>query len=106
MASPTVNYAGMHGEPVDGSPARVRVRHPWLTAASFVLLAYALMGKGAGYIGVPPVFIGELLLLAGIASVVLFGTIALSRMPNLLWFVAVFAGWGLVRTVPYISLYG
>src|SRR5262249_8629321 len=84
----------------------VGTTHTWLTVASVVLLAYAVMGKGAGYIGVPPVFVGELLLIAGVASLLLFGRITILRMPPMLWCVGAFAAWGLARTIPYVPLYG
>lgn len=81
-------------------------RHLWLTVACLVLLAYALMGKGAGYIGLPPIFIGEALLAAGILSLLAFGAITPTRVPAILWCVLLFDVWGLARTVPYISAYG
>ena len=81
-------------------------RHPWLTIACVVLLAYALMGKGAGYIGLPPIFIGEALLAAGIISLLAFGTIRPARMPAMLWCLLLFDLWGLARTIPYISASG
>jgi hypothetical protein len=87
-------------------PSPARSSRPWLTLASLVLLAYAVMGKGAGYIGAPPVFIGEMLLLCGVASLVFFGRISTPRMPTQLWCLAVFCAWGLARTLPYLSLHG
>ncbi|MGA2500808.1 MAG: O-antigen ligase family protein [Tepidisphaeraceae bacterium] len=89
------------------SPAmRGKMRHPWLTVACLVLLAYAVLGKGAGYIGLPPIFIGEALLAAGIVALLAFGAITPARMPAILWCVLLFGAWGLARTVPYISAYG
>lgn len=80
--------------------------HVWLTVAGLVLLAYAVMGKGAGYIGLPPLFIGDLLLGAGILSLVLLGRIVLTPLPWVLWCVAAFAAWGAVRTLPYLPTHG
>lgn len=91
-------------------PSRVLVeprhRHPWLTAAGFVLLGYAVMGKGAGYIGVPPVFIGEFLLLGGIASLFVNGKFRNLPLPTMLCWVIVFCAWAALRTIPYVSAYG
>src|SRR3954468_7282934 len=50
-------------------PAAGRARYPWMKLAGVVLLAYAVMGKGAGYIGLPPIFVGEGLLLLGVAAI-------------------------------------
>jgi len=86
--------------------APARQGHLWLTAASFVLLSYALMGKGAAYIGIPPLFIGEFLLIGGIVALIAFGRLARVRMPPLLWWLIAFCAWGLARTIPYWSLYG
>ena len=62
MVSPTAEYLAELPSIAEPATSRGIARSPWLVAASFVLLAYAIMGKGAGYIGVPPVFVGELLL--------------------------------------------
>ncbi len=39
----------------------------WLALLALTLLGYALCGKGWAYIGVPPLFIGDAILLAGVA---------------------------------------
>jgi hypothetical protein len=89
------------------SPAALpRNGHLWMTAASLVLLAYALMGKGAAYVGVPPLFVGEFLLVGGIVALIAFGRFQSVRMPAMLWWVTAFCVWGLARTVPYWSVYG
>src|SRR5437763_12999267 len=92
--------------PVAPRRASLLGQHPWLTAASFVLLAYALLGKGGGYIGIPPLFIGELLLLGGVAALFAFGHFPFPAMPRLLGCVLAFGAWGLLRTIPFISTYG
>src|SRR5580704_6062674 len=45
----------------------------WLSLLCLTLLGYALAGKGWAYIGLPPVFIGEVVLFSGVIGVVLFG---------------------------------
>lgn len=86
--------------------ARLRSRHWWLTAACCVLLAYALMGKGAGYIGVPPIFIGEFLLAGGAFALFVSGRFRGVRLPGMLWWLAAFCAWGFCRTAPFISACG
>ena len=49
-----------------------------LTALGMTLLGYALFGRGFAYLGVPPLFIGEIVLAAGLAVVLLA-----RRMPPL-----------------------
>jgi hypothetical protein len=81
-------------------------RNPWLLSASLVLLAYAVMGKGAAYIGLPPLFIGEFLLAAGIAALFAFGRLNAAPLPGLMYWLAALCLWGLFRTLPYVKTYG
>jgi hypothetical protein len=79
----------------------------WLTALFITLLGYALLGKAWAYLGVPPVFIGELVLAAGVA-VALAGPPRWKRIIDItpaLWLIALCA-WGLGRTLPFVSVYG
>lgn len=73
----------------------------------FVLLGYALLGKGFAYLGVKPLFIGEVLMILGVG--VLGGaarsTGYVMRRP-VIWLLAVTALWGGIRTIPYISTFG
>lgn len=81
-------------------------RHPWLAFAGAVLLGYALIGKGAAYVGVPPIFLGEMLLAAGLASVLCFGRLRGTPLPVHFWILGALAAWGVYRTIPYLSVYG
>ena len=47
-------------------PARQRLGDRWLLLLMLCLLGYALAGRGFAYLGVPPLFIGEACLLAGL----------------------------------------
>jgi O-Antigen ligase len=69
-----------------------------------ILLGYAFLGRGGAYIGVAPIYVGEVVLALGVISI-------LVSLPGVHWrpihlAVAVFMLWGLFRTVPYVSLYG
>src|SRR5688500_8695733 len=70
----------------------------WLRLFCVALVGYALMGKGWAYVGVPPVFIGEVILLAGILALLAArrwqGVLNLS----LTWILLALALWGLART--------
>jgi hypothetical protein len=80
----------------------------YLILLSGVLMGYAVIGKGFAYLGIPPIFIGEIVLLAGIVIVVLFQTgcfiAAFATLPSLL--LAAAMGWVALRTLPYVSEYG
>ncbi len=81
---------------------------------SWVLLGYALLGRGFSYFGVAPLYIGEISLLFGFVTVLLnrltpyWMQSVLPRVLNLLpaQLLVVFMGWGLCRTIPYFSIYG
>jgi hypothetical protein len=71
-----------------------------------VLLGYALLGKGFAYIGLPPLFIGEITLLTGIAVLVRTKCLvaSLTTLPSVILVMAMI--WVLVRTIPFVDVYG
>ena len=82
-------------------------RHDWYLRVLWVVLAcYAVAGKGFAYIGYPPVFIGELLLLAGLLVWIETRVAGLNAAVPAQLFVIAFMLWGAVRTVPGIGEYG
>ena len=50
----------------------------YLALLAIVLLGYALMGKGFAYIGFPPLYVGEIAFLTGIAVFVRSGVLVAS----------------------------
>jgi len=70
------------------------------------LAGYAILGKGFAYIGIQPLFIGEMVLALGLLVFLRSGCwiAALTSVPSLV--LVVLAGWTLFRTVPYIGVYG
>ena len=71
-----------------------------------VLLGYIFIGKGFAYQGVPPLLIGEVTLLGGLASYAM-GGVGLATLTTVsARLLAVLMAWVLVRTLPYISEYG
>lgn len=72
----------------------------------FILLfGYALFGKGFAYIGAPPIFVSEIVLLMGLAALLLSGCwlAVLMTLPSLA--ILLLIGWVLLRTLPYVGLY-
>lgn len=82
------------------------VEHAWLYLLMLNLFGYAVFGKGWAYLGYPPVFIGELLLLCGLMVVFLSGRWSLFFQSWLLGPIYLLAIWGGLRTLPYLSEYG
>ena len=81
-----------------------RVPGRWLTFLCVILAGYALLGKGWAYLGVPPLFIGEMALLSGLVWFVLYGRLKMD-LPAI-WLLLGLAGWGAVCTLPYLEEYG
>src|SRR5712672_1868681 len=88
------------------SPATLSWNDRYLALLAIVLLGYALMGKGFAYLGFPPLYVGEIVFLAGIVVFLRSGAFvgALATLPALL-LVALMA-WVLARTFPFLGLYG
>ena len=64
-----------------------------------ILIGYAFLGRGMAYVGVAPLFVGEMVLGLGMLAIVV-------SLPTARWhpghlFIAMFMAWGLIRTVPY-----
>ena len=86
--------------------ARSDLHDRYLSFLGCVLAGYALMGKGFAYVGVPPLFIGEITFALGL--LVLFRTrclVPLIVTPRTLCLCLLLI-WGMIRTVPYVGTYG
>jgi hypothetical protein len=71
-----------------------------------VLLGYALIGKGFAYLGLPPVYVGEMVLLTGFIIFLRTRCLiaALATLPSLL--LAAALAWVMLRTLPFVGRYG
>jgi hypothetical protein len=82
----------------------------WLPRAFLALLlpvlaGYACFGRSFAYLGAPPIFIGELVLLCGLAAVLFSGRLLeVTRQPPVLLLLPLVL-WGATRTLPYIDVY-
>ena len=85
----------------------------WLSLAFLVVLAallvgYMFLGRGFAHLGVGPIFVGDAVLLLGLA-VTGFVVIRERMRPSLSWlvgFIVAFAVLGALRTLPYLGTYG
>ena len=71
-----------------------------------LLFGYMVMGKGFAYIGIPPLYVGEITMIYGVFAL---ATVAdWSRMLRTAWLWPLIALmlWGTLRTVPFIGTYG
>ncbi len=72
----------------------------------FFLLGYAVGGRAFAYLGVPPLYMGEILLFLGLFQMLCSLNGASVFLQSQLWFLAAFMFWSMMQTVPYISEYG
>src|SRR5205085_923511 len=78
----------------------------WLSLLCLTLLGYALAGKGAAYIGLPPLFVGEAVLGLGLVVFILYGRwLDILNAPQV-WLLLLLAGWSFLQTYPYLHSYG
>ena len=84
-----------------------RMARVFLASLGVLLIGYAFFGRGFAYLGMPPLFVGELVLLVGLAAVVLTrGTLRRASRVPMTWFILAYAGWGALQTFPYLGPYG
>lgn len=71
-----------------------------------VLAGYALLGRGFAYMGVQPVFVGEIVLVLGLAAFVPSSDLRYAFRSRITWLLVAFAGWCALQTLPYVGQYG
>jgi hypothetical protein len=78
----------------------------FLSFFCFVLAGYAILGRSFAYLGVPPLYVGEISLALGIVAALLAGNLAsaIFNWPGVA--LALLMLWTALRTVPYLKLYG
>lgn len=69
-----------------------------------ILAGYAFLGKGFAYLGAPPLYVGELVLVLALFAIAV--RLPHARFHPLHALLALFMLWGLLRTIPYVGTYG
>lgn len=75
----------------------------WL---GWVLTGYALAGRGFAYLGVPPLYIGEITALFGLLALMSSSRVGATLRFTPVKILGALALWGMICTVPYIPVYG
>ncbi|MEO1236688.1 MAG: O-antigen ligase family protein [Planctomycetota bacterium] len=91
--------------PIDPAKAAAMTRR-WFTAWALVLAGLAVGGKGFAYIGLPPLFISEVIVALGVGVLLLqprWRELAASPTTMLIGLLLAWTAW---RTVPYLGRYG
>jgi hypothetical protein len=81
-----------------------RLQHLFVGLLGVILVGYMWFGKGFAYVGVPPLFVGELVL--GIGLIALLLVLPRLRLTPLHLLLLAFMALGLVRTLPYLGEHG
>jgi hypothetical protein len=83
-----------------------RVVPTFLGALGVLLLGYLVLGRGFAYLGVPPVFVGEVVFTMAVLTLLVSRRIGevLTQPTSLL--LVIFASFGALQTLPYLSTFG
>ena len=78
----------------------------YLVTLSALLVGYAIFGKPFAYIGLPPLYIGDLVFVLGIVVFLTSGSAVatFATLPSLL--LGTLGGWVIIRTLPYLGEFG
>ena len=92
----------LHGATQRGARAGDR----YLVWLGVVLTGYTLLSRGFAYVGVPPLFIGEITLALGVATLLRAGRIGPLFEHPVTWLLVALMALTVVRTVPFLGVYG
>src|SRR5437667_1011352 len=94
----------LHDQGID--VARHRLGDRFLLVLALALLGYALGGRGFAYAGIPPIFVGEAVLIFGLIAFALTrGWPSVMRLPQVVALLPLVV-WGIVRLIPGIGQWG
>ena len=78
----------------------------YLRMLPYFLLGYAISGRSFAYLGIPPFYMGEILLLMGVAQLAQLHHFWKILLQPSAWLLLFFMVWSVTRTVPYAAEYG
>jgi hypothetical protein len=94
---------GMRAGAGDLLPVRI-----FVVSLAVILAGYMAMSRGFAHLGVGPIYLGEIVLAVGLVATA-YAVVRLGLRPFrsvTVGLVVLFMAWGLIRTIPYISVYG
>jgi O-Antigen ligase len=77
-----------------------RLPRLFLGALAIILVLYAFFGRGIAYLGVSPIYMGEMVLILGLLALLV--SIRRLQLTPIHVLLLAFMAWGAIRTVPYI----
>lgn len=71
-----------------------------------LLMGYTFLGRGFAYMGIPPLYIGEFVLILVLLTLLVSRNWLRPLVSPITWVLLAFMLWGMLRTLPYIAEYG
>jgi len=102
---PFLSYQAPAARASQAALRRLRTGDRYFAVLCICLLGYALAGRGFAYIGVNPLFIGEIMLVIGVYVLLKAGVIKKLLGVRTLIPLVLFMGWGAACTIPYLEEY-
>ena len=100
LASHTWHWPAADSRRVLITRSRIRSGDVYLRVLFVAILGYAVAGRGFAYLGVPPVYVGEVVLVAGLAVALWEGSVARALGAPALKALVALMLWVVLRTVP------
>nr|MDQ2996986.1 O-antigen ligase family protein [Chloroflexota bacterium] len=82
-----------------------RVQQHWLIGLSALLFGYMLFSRSFAYLGVAPLYVGDLMLAFGLLALLLGGGLGLVLRSPVVWLLIGLLLLGVLRTAPYLPIY-
>jgi hypothetical protein len=99
-------YALQLDGPADTTGSLLQLRQRYIVFLGFVLAGYSLAGRGFAYLGVPPLFIGEIALMLGLGAMATAQNVGAVFRFRHAWPLFGLFIWGGLQTIPYLPKYG
>jgi hypothetical protein len=91
---------------IDYDRPRLTLCEKYIVFLGIVLIGYSLAGRGFAYLGIPPIFIGEIALFAGLIALATAQSWKELCSGKMVWPLLGLFVWGTLQTIPYLSKYG
>lgn len=84
----------------------VRAHAVFLFSVAVLLIGYASLGRGFAYLGIRPIFVGEVVLASGFLAIAFGGGLRRVLRSRIVWILLAFVIWSAFQTLPYLPTYG
>ncbi|HLA62889.1 MAG TPA: hypothetical protein VK610_00560 [Rhodothermales bacterium] len=106
MSAPARSWSWPAATPVPLGMEGSALADRWVWLLGIAVFGYALAGRGFAYLGVPPIFIGEVVLALGLGVALWEGSLTRAFASGTLKLLAGLMAWVAFRTVSYLDTYG